>query len=346
MTITRADHRTEILPLTALDGRALTLVHVQGPERPHRGPVLLVHGTSVRAELFRPPTKKTLVDALLEAGWDVWLLNWRASIDFDPVPYTLDEAAAYDHPAAVQAVLEHTGAQRLKAVVHCAGSISFTMAATAGLLPKVDTIVSNGASLHISVPAWSRIKINTMLPQLRHFTPYLSPAWGNHAEGMLAQALVLTVRATHFECHNTVCRMVSFIYGTGWPALWSHRNLDDATHDWLRGEFGEAPMTFFQQAARCIGAGHVVSVKQLPGLPNSYIDDPPKTEARFALITGAENGCWAPESQRRTYAFLTQSRPQAGHTLHIFPGYKHIDLLIGKNAARDVYPTILQELAT
>jgi hypothetical protein len=345
MTITRTGHRTETLPVTALDGRPLTLVHVEGARRPRRGPVVLVHGTSVRAELFRPPTDQTLVDALLEAGWDVWLLNWRASIDLDPVPYTLDEAAAYDHPAAVRAIAEYTNADRLKAVVHCAGSMSFTMAAVAGLLPEVDTIVSNGASLHISVPAWSRIKIRTVLPKLRRLTPYLSPAWGNHAEGMLARALVRTVRVTHPECHNTVCRMVSFLYGTGWPALWSHRNLNDATHDWLRGEFGEAPMSFFEQAARCIEAGHVVPMNELPGLPRSYVEGPPRTDARFALITGAENGCWSPESQRRTHAFLTASRPKAGDTLHVFPGYKHIDVLIGKNAARDVYPTILRELA-
>ena len=36
--------------------------------------------------------------------------------------------------------------------------------------------------------------------------------------------------------------MVSFTYGTGWPALWSHANLDDATHDWIRGEFAEVPL--------------------------------------------------------------------------------------------------------
>jgi hypothetical protein len=86
-------------------------------------------------------------------------------------------------------------------------------------------------------------------------------------------------------------------------------------------------------------------MKRLRGLPDSYIDDPPRTDARFALITGAENGCWAPDSQRRTYAFLARSRPKAGDALHVFPGYKHIDVLIGRNAARDIYPTILRELA-
>ena len=56
------------MPLTALDGRPLTVVHVQGRHAPTRGPVLVVHGAGVRAELFRPPLPRTFVDALLDDG--------------------------------------------------------------------------------------------------------------------------------------------------------------------------------------------------------------------------------------------------------------------------------------
>ena len=62
--------------------------------------------------------------------------------------------------------------------------------------------------------------------------------------------------------------MVSFTYGTGWPALWSHANLDEATHDWIRGEFAEVPFTFFHQMDRSIRAGHLVPVSDLAGLPS------------------------------------------------------------------------------
>lgn len=63
-----------------------------------------------------------------------------------PNKWTLDQAAVYDHPVAVRRVLEETGADRLKAIVHCQGSTSFMMAAVAGLLPQVTTIVSNAVS--------------------------------------------------------------------------------------------------------------------------------------------------------------------------------------------------------
>ena len=46
--------------------------------------MLLGHGTGVRANLFyTPPLRTTLVDALLDAGHDVWLETWRGSIDLD-----------------------------------------------------------------------------------------------------------------------------------------------------------------------------------------------------------------------------------------------------------------------
>jgi len=58
----------ERIPLLAGDGRMLRLVRVHGPKPPHEGPVLLVHGAGVRSNLFRPPTRETLVSRLLREG--------------------------------------------------------------------------------------------------------------------------------------------------------------------------------------------------------------------------------------------------------------------------------------
>jgi hypothetical protein len=89
-----------VVPFAAGDGMALNLIHVEGSRTPTRGPVLLVHGAGVRANIFRAPSGRTLVDALLDEGYDVWLENWRASIDVPPNKWTLDQAAVHDHPFA------------------------------------------------------------------------------------------------------------------------------------------------------------------------------------------------------------------------------------------------------
>ena len=335
--------KTRSISSDADDGLGLTMVRAHDSSLPSKGPVLLVHGAGVRAELFRPPVDRTLVDVLVDAGWDVWILNWRASIDVGPVPWTLDDAAAFDHPAAVRYVLAETGADALKAIVHCQGSTSFCMSAAAGLLPQVDVIVSNAVSLHPVIPPFSRFKIRTLRPAMQRLTPYLNPAWGDGPNSLFAWLARATVMLTHPECRNPVCRMVSFTYGSGRPALWRHENLNDATHEWIRGEFGEVPMSFFAQMAACVDAGQLVSVSNRPGLLARYADSAPRTDARFALFAGASNRCFLPESQERTFDFLQRHRPGMD-SLHVLPSYGHLDPFLGKTAGDDVFPLMLAEL--
>jgi pimeloyl-ACP methyl ester carboxylesterase len=105
-----------VVPFTAGDGMPLNLLHLRGPRPASRGPVLLVHGAGVRANLFRPPTDTTIAQALLAHGYDVWLENWRASIDLPPSPWTLDKAALYDHPKAIETIVRETNSDRIKAI--------------------------------------------------------------------------------------------------------------------------------------------------------------------------------------------------------------------------------------
>jgi pimeloyl-ACP methyl ester carboxylesterase len=335
--------QTRIVPFTAGDGFACNLHHVRGTRTPDKGPVLLVHGAGVRANIFRPPVETSFVDYLLAHGYDVWLENWRASIDLPPNPWTLDQAALYDHPAAVRKVLDETGARRLKAVIHCQGSTSFMMSAVAGLVPEVTTIVSNAVALHPIVSWISHQKSRYAVPVVSKLTPYLNPQWGEEAHGFVPRLLKGLVRLTHHECDNAVCRFSSFTYGTGFPVLWRHENLNDAIHDWIRGEFGNVPLTFFQQMARCLDAGHLVAQEHLPGLPSDFTAAPPKTAARFAFIAGARNACFTWQSQQATFDWFERHRPNY-HALQVLGDYGHLDVFIGKNAAHDTFPILLAEL--
>lgn len=334
----------EIVHYYTDDGRLCNLIHVHGKNAPSRGPVLLVHGAGVRANIFRPPVATTFVDALLEHGYDVWLENWRASIDFEPNEWTLDQAAFYDHPAAVRMVLECSGASTLKAVIHCQGSTSFMMAAVAGLLPQVTTIVSNAVSLHPIVPWISRQKLRYSVPLVSTLTPYLNAQWGEHAHGCVPKLLQALVLLTHHECGNGVCRFASFTYGTGFPVLWRHENLNEKIHAWIGGEFAHVPMSFFRQMARCVAVGHLVSSGEgLPSLPEDYTLTPPKTEARIAFIAGELNKCFIWQSQLMSYNWFDRYKPNF-HSLRVLNGYGHLDIFIGQHAARDTFPVLLAEL--
>jgi pimeloyl-ACP methyl ester carboxylesterase len=329
---------------TARDGCPCNLINVRGQSRPPHGPVLLVHGAGVSADIFRAPVPANVVDCLVEHGYDVWLENWRASIVHPPNRWNLDQAAVNDHPAAVETVLEETGAESIAALVHCQGSTSFVMSAVAGLLPQVRTIVSNAVSLHPVVPAFSRFKNRFYVPIDERLMTYMNPSWGFHAPTFLPRTLALAVALSHRECDSLTCRMVSFTYGSGRPALWRHENLNAETHgDWLDRNFGFVPLSFFAQMHRCVLAGHLVSVSGYPELPASFVAQPPRTDARFVFFAGALNQCFSPESQQRTFDFFDASQP-GRHAAHILPGYSHLDVFMGSRSSLEVFPLMIAEL--
>jgi hypothetical protein len=337
------NYNETIVPFTTRDGIECNLIRVQGDQPAPKGPVLLVHGAGVRAEIFRAPVETNIVDYLVANGYEPWLENWRASIDVKPNNWNLDQAALYDHPEAVRTVVKETGWPEIKAIIHCQGSTGFMMSTLAGLVPQVKTIISNAVSLHTVVPSFSRVKLRAILPAVSIFTSYLSPQWGIRAPTLTARVISLIVRLFHHECDNEVCKQVSFMYGTGFPALWKHENLNPQTHEWLKHEFAFVPVTFYKQMARCVGKGNLVSMSGGTALPRDFAAQPPKTDARFSFFAGRENLCFLPQSQVESYKYFNAQR-QDFHSLHVIPAYSHLDIFMGQHASRDVFPLMLLEL--
>jgi pimeloyl-ACP methyl ester carboxylesterase len=336
--------RDDVVHFTAGDGVPLNLIHVRGRSAPTKPPVLLVHGAGVRANIFRAPSGRTLVDELVDEGYDVWLENWRASIDIPRRKWTLDDAAVHDHPNAVRTVMEHTKADEVRAVIHCQGSTSFMMSAVAGLVPDVSVVISNAVSLHPVVSRLAKLKLKWMIPPAARVLGYLNPQWGvTGAPWLLPKLIAGYVAVSHRECDNMVCKWSSYTYGTGEPTLWRHENLNRETHDWLRNEFAEVPLTFFEQILESVEAGHLVRADDHPALPQSFVDGPPKTNARFAFFAGSLNACFEAESQRRTQAWF-ESHDPGRHTVTVVPNYGHLDIFMGAHAAHDVFPDMLSEL--
>jgi pimeloyl-ACP methyl ester carboxylesterase len=334
--------QTRVVPFTAGDGLPLNLINIRTEQEPVRGPVLLIHGAGVRANIFRPPIARTIVDELVEAGYDVWLENWRASIDVPANCWTLDQAAVYDHPAAVKRIVAETGRDRMKAIVHCQGSTSFFLAAMSGLTPEVTTIVSNAVSMHPVLASLAVLKLRCV-GAFGYASDYMNPQWGLRADTLPAKFIDLIVRLTHHECDNAVCKHVSFTYGAGFPSLWRHENLTSDTHAWIQHEFAACPVVFFRQMARSIRAGRIVPMEARSELPHDLFVAAPRTDARIVLITGALNQSFLPESQVRSFRYLESMRPNY-HSLHVIPNYSHLDIFLGRNAATDVFPIVMGEL--
>lgn len=339
----------ETVAFTSRDGFFCNLKHVvasssdrQASQRT-RTPILLVHGAGVRADIFNPPTEKNLIHMLVEEGYDVWLENWRASIDLLPNEWDLDQAALYDHPAAVKKVLEETGAKEIKAIIHCQGSTSFMIAAVLGLIPEVKVIISNAVSLHPVVPRYSVFKLNVFVPIVKLMFKYLNPQWGIEAPDLKSKILRFLVKLSHREDDTLVGKFVSFTYGAGFPALWRLENLDETTKDWIQHEFAEVPLSFFDHIRKCVRRGALAPADDQDEVMRTYLSQPPKLHARVILFGGEKNRCFLPESQQKTYDYLESIEPGV-HKLYILKGYSHLDVFFGKNAHRDVFPIMLKEL--
>jgi hypothetical protein len=337
--------RRRVVPYHAGDGFKLTLHHLRGPREPTEGPVLLSPGAGLRAELFYgQPSGRTLAEFLIDEGYDVWAQNWRGSIDCPPNLYTLDRVARYDHPAAVDAVLSEARTSKLKAIVHCQGSVSFTMAAVTGLVPKVTHVVSSAISLHVRTTRTTRMKQLLMLPPASAVTPYADAQWGIRPTAPPAQGLSAVARLVRRECDNPVCAMANYMYGTGPDVLWRHANVAPDVHEWIGRELGFAPFRgLLRQLAKSTGKRHIVRYEDLPGMPEDYVAEPPKTHAHFTFVVGAENRMFLPAGQEATYEHFAAHQP-GRHEFCRLDGIGHLDALLGRNADERVFPVMLAGL--
>ena len=123
--------------------------------------------------------------------------------------------------------------------------------------------------------------------------------------------------------------------------VYRHDQLNDATHDIIHEMFGIGNMTGFKHLTRLIREERDVDAKG----NDVYMRNVKEWgQTRIALLQGAENGIFEPEGSKRTYEWLCQANGPELYSRHVIEKYGHMDLFIGRDAARDVFPTILDAL--
>ena len=99
-------------------------------------------------------------------------------------------------------------------------------------------------------------------------------------------------------------------------------------------------MSAFKHLTLLIRKGHLVDANG----EDTYIPHLERLAIPITFIHGAENECFLPESTEITYNLLREKNGKGLYSRHVVPNYGHIDCIFGKNAARDVYPLMLQHL--
>ena len=325
-----------------VDGVRLRLTRYQGGAK---GPVILSHGLGVSSLIFSIDTIETnLLEYLFAHGYDVWLLDYRSSIELPSATLQAsgDDVAAKDYPAAVAKVLELTGAKSAQMMVHCWGSTTFFMAMLAGL-KGVRSAVASQIATEIRAPLATRIKTGLHLPSfLKEAGVETLTAYVDNHEGLLAKIYDVGLKLYPLElknrCTSATCHRITFMYAP----LYEHANLNDATHDALHEMFGVANMKAFAHLARLANTGHLVDFEG----KNIYLPHLDRLAIPITFIHGAENECFLPESTEITLNDLSKANGSSLYKRHLIPGYGHIDCIFGKNAVEDVYPFILEHLDT
>ncbi|MFZ1995839.1 MAG: hypothetical protein WAU75_17135, partial [Solirubrobacteraceae bacterium] len=332
------------------------------PVPPTLGPVLLVPGSGVRAEMYyAQPVGPSCAEYLLDLGYDVWVETWRASIDLPPTDYTLDHAARHDHPAAVEKILDVCDAEAndraggapaapvaVKAIVHCQGSISFMMAAAAGWIdPRVTHIVSSAVSLFIDVTESTWLKQRLAMPLVARAFSGLDAQWGIRPTTPAAGLFAAAAKRMERPCGNPTCQVANFMYGSGWDVLFRHVDDDgnpwvaDAVHEWTGREVGYTPLSLIAQVAESSRHGYIVpSPTPPPGTPPAYLATRPQTDAQVTFIAGDHNNMFRWQGQHRAARFLDESLGPGHADFVVLPGFGHLDTFWGRDALTLSFPVI------
>lgn len=311
--------------------------------------VLVIHGLTTSTDMFVMPEHRNLVSCLLDEGYDVWCLDFRMSnrhsYNLGYHRYTLDDCALFDFPPAVAEIRRHIGDRRLHVIAHCLGSTSFSMSLFGGAVDGITSLIANSVSLTPRVPRWSRVKL-AVAPRAVELAgmQYLNPQWSQDPWLTPGKVFSRAVSLLHRECDVPACHMLSMMWGTGWPALYNHDNLDERTHRRGGDLYGPTSMHYYRHVRRMVRAGNT-AVKYQPAnpehapLPDNYLARAREVSTPVLFMTGADNRVFTDSNiechRRLTELGCTQ------HELLVVPGYGHQDVFMGRDVATEVFPPLL-----
>ncbi|HEV7669198.1 MAG TPA: alpha/beta fold hydrolase [Thermoanaerobaculia bacterium] len=314
--------------------------------------VVIIHGLTTSTDMFIMPEHYNLVSYLLDHGLtDVWSFDFRMSFrhiyNLKRHRFNMDDIALYDFPAALAHIRKHVGDRRIHIICHCLGAVSFMMSLFGRAVTGITSVIANSVALTPRVPTWSRMKIAVAPFAVDYLlsVPYLDPWWSDDPPFTRGWIFSKVVSFFHRECDVPACHMLSMMWGTGWPALFEHKNLADVTHRRSGDLYGATSMNYYRHVGKMLGANNT-AVKYLPddprykSLPKDYFEHAKEIETPVLLVTGENNRVFA-DSNIVCHQRLEKIVP-GRHKLHIFPGYGHQDPFMGKNNDKDIFPTLVE----
>lgn len=340
------------------------------------GAVLLMHGGNTNGHIYSVPDTG-LAGYLHERGFDVWLLDWRASnrilapILSAPLPrgqsasderknFTLDTAVDVDIDGALSFIREKIGdVLPITAVGYCMSAGALSMAAARGICSRhrVNHVVLIGLGLFYKAPWNGWIKAEDYLlerslhshPKIRAIDPNAPDKW----PPPLLEAYDVWPR-TWLPARRTkdddMLHRLSFMVGQPWSTERLH---EDVQGD-VRPFFGPLHLGIYLHSGQMVRRGYAAGFDA----PEHVVGEPNRGAVRetdlnpehfhdsmhVTLLGGQNNGLWHRNSLDLMYDWL-RSYTSATCRKRILPGYNLHELLWGARAKAEVYPIVLDGCA-
>jgi cholesterol oxidase len=305
-----------------------------------KGPVIMAPGFGTSTLAFSIDTVDTnLPEALFAAGYDVFLFDYRASPDLPSAQtqFTLDEVAKNDWPAAVAQVQAVSGTPTVQVMAHCVGSMTFLMAMMAGM-QGVRSAVSSALTFYPISPMANRIRAGLDLGTMAAKAGIKTLTTDFDSQKKMDKIVddVLKLVPSKEQCPNPVCRRILGIYGD----VFKHANLNEATHQAIHEMFGVANITTFNHLSLMVRKEQIVDKDG----GDTYLPHMDRLKIPITFITGAENNLFLPEGPQKTMQALAKVNDALLYQRILFPQYAHMDMYMGRDSAKDIFPEIVARL--
>ncbi|KAG8408450.1 hypothetical protein J3458_019485 [Metarhizium acridum] len=319
--------------------------------------LFMIPGAAVDHQIYALPTiPLNAVNYFTRAGYRVFVTVHRIGIVDNPED---KKWTTYDARLDIKACLEHIRASqntdKVYTIAHCMGSVAFACGLLDGTIPS-EWILGITCSQVFMNPIWSRSNKFKSSVKLDKAYTRLAGHWFNcrastkqgALQGAVNQLLRFLPDKKGEKCNNASCHRISLLFGR----CWSHYNLNEATHRHMDRFFNGANMTLMPLLMRMGRFGAVSTngpayedltsadnVERLRGIP-------------FFFFSGGDSDVLSPMATQKTYERLCNTfgvsagRDGGGiqYRRKVIPGYGHLDGWMGRNAWRDVYPMVREEV--
>ncbi len=299
----------EVHSVPTSDGTAVRLTRYKFGTK---GPLVMAPGYGNAARAFAIDTvPKNWVQYLGEHGYDVWLLDYRASPDLpsSTTQFNVDDIALRDWPAAVDTIRRETGQDSVQALGHCIGGLSLFMAMGGGM-EGVRSATFSSLAGHPIPTRGNQLRAHARLATLfRRLginvldTDYDPRSW----DGKLIETVMKVAPFRHIY-DNPVARRIYFIYGD----VFDYENINAATMEQRRAELLRQRQHHVLRAHLADDPRERRPRRRAAATPTSTNLDAFKLPINF--ITGEHNKMFVPKGLQRTLRHAApRQRPAALH---------------------------------